>query len=245
VSEREGAGKGRDGQSVVGFWWYTFAPILIVGPQPYHSNSHSSGTIPAQLSYWGTLTKTQISENTLTCYQSNSISNTTWRISGFSYVIFCPSASSLIRNGSPTDFTFFEKQLPKILLGAILPDVSHPHLNSLTKKFAKMENSGTNKMTTIILRNITTSLTRGRILETLILEMTGTIKNNLSLIWRVLAPHIERMFLHLNQAGAARSGLVVSLSFYGILFFFMGYGHGDRELQAVFTRPSYKCRDIS
>jgi len=225
VSEREGAGKGKDGQSVVGVWWYTFAPILTVGPQPYHSNSHSSETIPVQLSYWGTLTKTQISENTLTCYQSNSTSNTTWRISGFSYVIFCPSASSSIRNGSPTDFTFFEKQLPKILLGAILPDVRHPHLNSRTKKFAKIENSGTNKTTTIIPRNMTTSLTRGRLLETSIPNQTRRSENNLSLIWRFLASHPERMFLHLNQAGTARSGLVVSLSFYGILFFFMGYGH--------------------
>jgi len=47
----------------------------------------------------------------------------------------------------------------------------------------------------------------------------------------------ERMFLHLNQAGTARSGLVVSLSFYGILLFFMGYGHGGQGAPSCVHSP--------
>jgi len=34
---------------------------------------------------------------------------------------------------------FFEKQLPKLLLGEILPNVRSPHLNSQTKQLAKNE----------------------------------------------------------------------------------------------------------
>jgi len=37
---------------------------------------------------------------------------------------------------APLTSYFFEKQLPKILLGAILPDVRSPHINPLTKQFA-------------------------------------------------------------------------------------------------------------
>ena len=109
---------------------------------------------------------------------------------------------------APSDFTFLEKQLPKILLGAILPDVRHLHLNPLTNSLI-MGNSGMDKMTTIISRNITTLVIR-RILRAMTLNSTGsmvlnptvTIKNNLSPIWRFLAPHLERVFLNLNQAGA-------------------------------------------
>jgi len=46
------------------------------------------------------------------------------------------SPSSLIRNGDPTDLTFFKKQLSKVLLGAISPNVRPPHLNSLAQQCA-------------------------------------------------------------------------------------------------------------
>lgn len=48
------------------------------------------------------------------------------------------------------------------------------------------------------LRNKTALLIKRWILGTMILQMTGRIENNLSLVWRFLAPHFERMFLKLN-----------------------------------------------
>jgi len=60
-----------------------------------------------------------------------------------------------------------------------------------------MDNSGTNKLTIRVLmpRKKTSSLiSRGAPIGT-ILEITGRAKYNLSLVWRVLSPHFEDMFL--------------------------------------------------
>jgi len=56
-----------------GFGDILFPPILTIGSKPYHSNSHRSEALPAQLSYWKTWTVTQTSENTLMCCRSGSI----------------------------------------------------------------------------------------------------------------------------------------------------------------------------
>jgi len=78
-----------------GFGDIPFPPILTIGSQPYHSNSHWSETMPAQLSYWKTWTVIQTSENTLICCQSNSVPKASLT-SGLWYVIIYSFPISLI-----------------------------------------------------------------------------------------------------------------------------------------------------
>ncbi|PUU80852.1 hypothetical protein B9Z19DRAFT_1106818 [Tuber borchii] len=112
--------------------------------------------------------------------------------------------------------------LPKILVGAILPSV-RPR-----------------QAATVLPRDKITSLGRwiGRwIPGTMIPNPAGRIENTLSLIWRFLTPHLERMIFKIKLGRCLLVGLLAFVHYGIIIFLYTSYGCGGVGSKKMFICP--------